>query len=548
MINNYLSSQTLWNLLKQNNAVTTANPPLQNDVSSWYIRLIQGFAGWLAACFLVAFIGSIFAFTLFNEKNSIQLILLGLACSAFAYFIFKSDHKRDFVQQLALAFNLCGQFLISWGLAVSFDFNSFEFYISLFSLQLCLVFLQNNYIARLLSTWFAMIALFLCLRKLDIANLSPTLVFILFSAVWMLDLRWLKRKDLWEPIGYGLAITLVMFSGKFFFRDFADMISDNQQQLLATKIFTYWLNQLLISAVFVYLLNSIRVLYQIPLQHKNSLKLALLGVLLIVTSYLVVGVSAAYLLLGVGFLKQRRILVIIGALSLLGFISWYYYNLNWTLLYKSIVLIGFSICFGIGAYWMHISAQQQPLTLAILKQKYQFNLQSKLVTLWVIVIIALLNFTIYQREALLSTGQSVLLKLAPVDPRSLMQGDYMRLRFDIESTLLEKSKDQNGTDNAVLDDTDQGLFVVELDGNSVASYKGIYQGQVLAENQIKMQFRVRKRQVRLATHAFFFEEGSADLYSKAVYGEFRVAKNGELLLNSMQDKQFKTLGLNRPEN
>ncbi|MFT5706078.1 MAG: putative membrane-anchored protein [Oceanospirillaceae bacterium] len=548
MSNNHLSCQALWDLLKQNNAVTTQNPPIQNDVSSWYIRLIQGFAGWLAACFLVAFIGSIFAFTLFNDKNAIQLIVLGLGCSVFSHFIFKSDHKRDFVQQLALAFNLCGQFLITWGLAVSFDFNSFEFYISLFSLQLILAFLQNNYIARLLSTWFAMIALFLCLKKLDIANLSPTLVFILFCAVWMLDLRWLKRKDLWEPIGYGLAITLVMFSGKFFFREFADMISNDQQQLLATKIFTFWLNQLLISVVFVYLLNSIRVLYQIPLLHKNSLKLALLGVLLIVTSYIVVGVSAAYLLLGVGFLKQRRILVIVGALSLLGFISWYYYSLNWTLLYKSVVLIGFSVCFAVGAYWMHINAQQQPLTLAILKQKYQFNLQSKLVTLLVIVIAALLNFTIYQREALLSDGQVVLLKLAPVDPRSLMQGDYMRLRFDIESTLLKKSTSKKDRGMNVLDDADQGLFVVKLDKNSVASYQSIYQGQALAENQIKMQFRIRNRKVRLATHAFFFEEGSADLYSKALYGEFRVAENGELLLNSLRDKQFKTLGFNRPEN
>ncbi|MFX7329222.1 GDYXXLXY domain-containing protein, partial [Acinetobacter baumannii] len=34
-----------------------------------------------------------------------------------------------------------------------------------------------------------------------------------------------------------------------------------------------------------------------------------------------------------------------------------------------------------------------------------------------------------QKEMLLKEGQLVLLPLAPVDPRSLMQGDYMALRY-----------------------------------------------------------------------------------------------------------------------
>ena len=39
-----------------------------------------------------------------------------------------------------------------------------------------------------------------------------------------------------------------------------------------------------------------------------------------------------------------------------------------------------------------------------------------------------INVAIWQKQQTLSHGQLILLKLAPVDPRSLMQGDYMILR------------------------------------------------------------------------------------------------------------------------
>src|SRR2546425_2216521 len=46
-------------------------------------------------------------------------------------------------------------------------------------------------------------------------------------------------------------------------------------------------------------------------------------------------------------------------------------------------------------------------------------------------VLALLNFSIVGKERQLESGKVVFLELAPVDPRSLMQGDYMALRFKI---------------------------------------------------------------------------------------------------------------------
>ena len=42
-----------------------------------------------------------------------------------------------------------------------------------------------------------------------------------------------------------------------------------------------------------------------------------------------------------------------------------------------------------------------------------------------VLLLVYFNWSVYQKEQTLKEGQLVLLQLAPVDPRSLMQGDYM---------------------------------------------------------------------------------------------------------------------------
>ena len=61
-----------------------------------------------------------------------------------------------------------------------------------------------------------------------------------------------------------------------------------------------------------------------------------------------------------------------------------------------------------------------------------------LIVLGALIVLASLNVSILGKERLKRDGQVTYLELAPRDPRSLMQGDYMALRFrlaqDIEST------------------------------------------------------------------------------------------------------------------
>jgi uncharacterized membrane-anchored protein len=151
-----------------------------------------------------------------------------------------------------------------------------------------------------------------------------------------------------------------------------------------------------------------------------------------------------------------------------------------------------------------------------------------------LIILLAVNFTIYQREKLLADGRMVLLELVPVDPRSLMQGDYMALNFKVATDAFPGwNVERKSID---------GRLVVTQDERGIASFKRIADRTPLAANEAVLQYRIRNNQVKFATNAFFFEEGSGQKYQTAKYGEFRVSTDGEMLLKNLRGADLAVLG------
>ena len=532
-------AQTLWSKLKQAALVSGEMPIGQTSDIPWYIRAMQGFAGWIAAFFLLGFFGSVFTW-IFDRESAFALIAIGLAGNTIAYALFRASGKNEFLHQLGLVFNLCGQLMVAWGLYESTrDFNANYFFI-LFTYQFILVFTIPDFVSRVLTTWFSMFALFAGFSRLGIFNLGTVTASAMFAFVWINDLKWKKYKNLWEPVGYGLALSMLQFNSQLLFGEEIDWWYQ-VSKLDWINLYSFWISELLIAAVFIYILLKIAKQYQLKAQSSAGLLLAASAILIIFMSYFIIGVSGALLLLLIGFMRQRRSLISLGLVALLGFISWYYYNLSLTLLTKSMILIGFGLCFFIGFYLLSVYSGGRHLSLDNLKTKYQMNTRKWIAVGSMILILLMVNTDIYKKERILSQGQIVLLELAPVDPRSLMQGDYMRLRFAIERTLLEKNNEKS---SSFIDSSE--YFIVNLDENLVGTFARIENNKKLTDNQVKMQFRIRQSKPQLTTHAFFFEEGTASKYEKARYGEFRVDSSGELLLNNLRDESFNILGFNRP--
>jgi uncharacterized membrane-anchored protein len=83
-----------------------------------------------------------------------------------------------------------------------------------------------------------------------------------------------------------------------------------------------------------------------------------------------------------------------------------------------------------------------------------------------------------------------------------------------------------------------GRIVATLDAAAVATYRRLDDGTPLAADEVALRYRVRAGQMKFATNAYFFEEGTAERYANARYGVFRVAPNGDLLLTGMRGKDL----------
>ncbi|HET6521434.1 MAG TPA: GDYXXLXY domain-containing protein [Geminicoccaceae bacterium] len=147
-----------------------------------------------------------------------------------------------------------------------------------------------------------------------------------------------------------------------------------------------------------------------------------------------------------------------------------------------------------------------------------------------------INVQIVRKQAVVDGGSTVLLRLRPVDPRSLMQGDYMRLAY--EEALLPRDRSGLPPD---------GRIVVALDGDGVARFVRLDGGEPLGAGERLLRYRLRfppgldeatgPPELSFGAESFAFQEGHAEAYGDARYGVLRVAEDGGSVLVGLADAE-----------
>jgi uncharacterized membrane-anchored protein len=142
-----------------------------------------------------------------------------------------------------------------------------------------------------------------------------------------------------------------------------------------------------------------------------------------------------------------------------------------------------------------------------------------------LVVLVAVNGSIVAKERIKTHGERIFLELAPVDPRSLMQGDYMALRFAIAERISRESHAS-------------GAAPIVLDERGVATLD-----PTPRQDGLRIRFRLlHGEEVWLGTNAYFFEEGTASFYVHARYGEFRLDRDtGEAVLVGLRDADLRIL-------
>ena len=249
-------------------------------------------------------------------------------------------------------------------------------------------------------------------------------------------------------------------------------------------------------------------------------------------------------LLLLAYLMNSRMLFFIAVFFLTMNLGIYYYSLIIPLLYKALLLLLFALIFSCVA--IYLLRKYKPQTQSAVGFANVSKVKPLVALAVVLLILIPLNYKVQQFEDVLATGKPVVLKIAPVDPRSLMQGDYMALSYailnDIRANLnesedgvtLAKEKKHPSKVYALIHQDEQGVATLcQVEDSPPNDFKDCVANVYLPVNTFKWL-------PELPSQEYFFAEGKGQHYAQAEYAEYRF-KNGILLLARLLDKDLKAL-------
>jgi uncharacterized membrane-anchored protein len=140
------------------------------------------------------------------------------------------------------------------------------------------------------------------------------------------------------------------------------------------------------------------------------------------------------------------------------------------------------------------------------------------------------GFMIAQKEVLLRNGQTVYLALQPVDPRSLMQGDYMALNYAIMNTLNHDHFDTNAPKPLP-----SGQIVIKLDDRNVGTFARYDKNQPPGAGEHWLKYHHDGWRAVIGAESYFIPEGSGQTYAKAAYAELKLEPDGSPLMVALCD-------------
>lgn len=160
--------------------------------------------------------------------------------------------------------------------------------------------------------------------------------------------------------------------------------------------------------------------------------------------------------------------------------------------------------------------------------------------------LGIVNGMVWHKENLIRNGDRIILSLAPVDPLSIMQGDYMVLNYNFPAWISRAEHHDRIPQ--------YGMLVIERNlKNSIAKIIKVYgydhinkqrinSSQKLKSNQYLMRYKKRRwNGVSFGVRSFFFQQGHQKYYEKAKFADIRVDTNGEFILVDMLNAKLQSI-------
>jgi uncharacterized protein DUF4401 len=340
------SAPELWAKIASAGMTVGDMPEAVDAHTPWYVRVMLGIAGWLAAGFLLGFVGVGLSFVLESKAASVSV---GFMVIAAAYAVFRMAPRNDFSSMFGLAVSFAGQALVMFGVLGLFERHPTGAtpWLIVAAIEAALAVVMPNFIHRVASAYAAGFAfVYAC----EIAGAHAVAAGVLAASVafvWLQEAQFGKLLAVASPVGYGLTLALIQVEGMSSFRHSMAMLLQEKQFLGASP----WIGEALVATA---LLASVWVLLRRAgweLREARTILGLATAAAIGAASFKAPGIAAGLMIVLLGFANGNRVLAGLGIASLLVYVSSYYYLLDATLLVKSGVLAATGAVL-LGARWL----------------------------------------------------------------------------------------------------------------------------------------------------------------------------------------------------
>jgi uncharacterized membrane protein len=353
-MSNIKSYNALWLSLQNKGWVNTDTAPESLLASPWYIIAAQMLGGWVAALFLLAFV-----MLGLSSASDITESFIGfggvLSLGCLAYYRL-GENRQEFILQMVFAFSLCGQIMLLFGTFESLESSNETLIAVIYVVTFVIHWIAIPHKANQFVAALAMVPSLLAILVINHLSLLllPLLVLSLV-VIWTQLYRWPQHYQRIRMLGYAVAISLLL--ANLMLSEISDTMElPNVLTALSSSLSDYL-------AIIISLLSALWLINQIfnqlhsnansdantdsnqvfIVRPRNKLMVILAAILIGLLSIVMSGLSAALLMLLLGYFYNERKLVIISVCALLTFIGMYYYSLHIDLFDKSLWLMASGI-------------------------------------------------------------------------------------------------------------------------------------------------------------------------------------------------------------
>ena len=317
--------------------------------SPWFISLFFGMSGILASLFFIGFLTLILDNTGLLD-STLAVFIIGGILSVIGGFLFYNARIRHspFWNSLAFAITLAGQGYIAYALLASEIAEPLNIMLLLL-VQLLMTVVIPNFVYRLLSATLALNCLFYLLNYYHFSEVSLGLLALITSVTHLqrytlavfIPRKWrMNALEIMSAIGYASAYVLLSVSVYFIAAEYGNSFANFNSLDSYGEAFSYnyYLAQGLLTLASLYAAYLILKRYHIKLLSAAGLLISAAIVLLGIMSIYVSGLLATSLIIIIATANSQRVLLGLGVIASVGYIFWYYYQLDTSLLVKSVSL------------------------------------------------------------------------------------------------------------------------------------------------------------------------------------------------------------------